>query len=318
MQPDPSLFSDVADALGIAHPAIVEKDYYAIQLLRILSTLETPGYTLVFAGGTCLAKVHHNTWRMSEDIDIKLVPDEETLAHSRERQRQLRRELHQQIISLIQKSDTFTLKGKPEKRNEGRFQQFLIEYPAHHDRFDALRPHLQLELTESALFQNPVSSLLRSLYAEVAEQEHEVDQFVCVAVESTAAEKFVSLLRRTAAATRNPARADDPTLIRHIYDLHLIMERESNLAVIRDLVHQVIETDVKQFGNQHPEFRESPIAELWFGFEQFAQNPVHQQRYREFIGPLVYHPEPADWDAMFTNLQRMMEAILGDSSSVHQ
>ena len=96
------------------------------------------------------------------------------------------------------------------------------------------------------------------------------------------------------------------------------MERESNLAVIRDLVHQVIETDVKQFGNQHPEFRESPITELWFGFEQFAQNPVHQQRYREFIGPLVYHPEPADWDATFTNLQRMMEAILGDSSSVHQ
>ena len=40
MPPDTSLFSDVADALGIAHPAIVEKDYYAVQLLKLLSTLE--------------------------------------------------------------------------------------------------------------------------------------------------------------------------------------------------------------------------------------------------------------------------------------
>ncbi|VAW86671.1 hypothetical protein MNBD_GAMMA18-972 [hydrothermal vent metagenome] len=60
-------------------------------------------------------KVHHNTWWMSEDIGIKLVPDEETLAHSREKQRQLRRRLHHQIISLIQKSGTFTLKEKPKK-----------------------------------------------------------------------------------------------------------------------------------------------------------------------------------------------------------
>lgn len=47
---DPTLFADVADTLGIAHPAIVEKDYYAIQLLKLLSTLETLNYQLVFAG----------------------------------------------------------------------------------------------------------------------------------------------------------------------------------------------------------------------------------------------------------------------------
>ncbi|MBL1276515.1 MAG: nucleotidyl transferase AbiEii/AbiGii toxin family protein [Ectothiorhodospiraceae bacterium] len=80
---DSTLFTDVADALGIAHPAIVEKDYYAIQLLKLLSAVETPDYQLVFAGGTCLAKAHQNTYRMSEDIDIKLVPAEEILLKSR-------------------------------------------------------------------------------------------------------------------------------------------------------------------------------------------------------------------------------------------
>lgn len=175
MPPDTSLFSDVADALGIAHPAIVEKDYYAVQLLKLLSTLEIPGYTLVFAGSTCLAKVHQNIWRMSEDIDIKLVPEEKTRSLSRENQRQLRRDVHQKIIKLKQASDTFNFDGEPKKRNESRFQQFLIQYPTHYARF-------------------------------------------------------------------------------HVYDLHLIVNQKLDPEHIKDLVHQVIETDVNQFGNQHPEF----------------------------------------------------------------
>lgn len=36
---DTSLFLDVADALRIPEPAIVEKDYYVVQLLKMLSEL---------------------------------------------------------------------------------------------------------------------------------------------------------------------------------------------------------------------------------------------------------------------------------------
>lgn len=68
------MFADVADALGIKNPVIVEKDYYAVQLIKELSSLSFEDYHLVFSGGTCLAKAHQNTYRMSEDIDFKLVP----------------------------------------------------------------------------------------------------------------------------------------------------------------------------------------------------------------------------------------------------
>lgn len=37
MQIDPTYFADVADKLGISDPSLVEKDYYAIELLRIVS-----------------------------------------------------------------------------------------------------------------------------------------------------------------------------------------------------------------------------------------------------------------------------------------
>ncbi|HAT9777555.1 TPA: hypothetical protein JBD69_16325 [Legionella pneumophila subsp. pneumophila] len=55
---DPTIFADVADALGIEEPVLVEKDYYAIQLLKLLHSINDPGYSIIFAGGTCLSKAH--------------------------------------------------------------------------------------------------------------------------------------------------------------------------------------------------------------------------------------------------------------------
>lgn len=49
MNIDPGLFPDVADALGIDSPAIVEKDVYAVQLLGLLSHLRSETFELVFA-----------------------------------------------------------------------------------------------------------------------------------------------------------------------------------------------------------------------------------------------------------------------------
>ncbi|MCI2285487.1 nucleotidyl transferase AbiEii/AbiGii toxin family protein [Colwellia sp. MSW7] len=65
---DSSLFLDVSDALGMGNPAIVEKDYYVIVLLKLLSGLSSETHSLVFTGGTALAKSGIKTHRMSEDV----------------------------------------------------------------------------------------------------------------------------------------------------------------------------------------------------------------------------------------------------------
>ncbi|CEG59366.1 conserved protein of unknown function (plasmid) [Legionella fallonii LLAP-10] len=144
MLTDPSLFADVADALGIKNPVIVEKDYYAVQLIKTLSAISIEDYSLVFSGGTCLAKAHRNTYRMSEDIDFKLVP----LSNfgSQNQQRKKRRAIHEQINSALESSNLFKI-IEFHKLSEGKYQTFLIEYPIHHPKIDALRPHLKLELT---------------------------------------------------------------------------------------------------------------------------------------------------------------------------
>ena len=172
---DPSLFLDIADALGIGSPAIVEKDYWATQFLKDVAEFSPKGYDLVFSGGTCLAKAHQNTFRMSEDIDFKMIPKTETIALSKNQQRQLRGEIHQRVIDCVENSDSFTLAAQPKKRNEGKYQQFLIEYPRTHNAPDVLRPHLQLDLTESLLLEAPVLLPISSLYASTLKQEKEIN-----------------------------------------------------------------------------------------------------------------------------------------------
>lgn len=304
---DSSLFLDIADALGISSPAIVEKDYWATQFLKEISTLRPNGYQLVFSGGTCLAKAHQNIFRMSEDIDIKMIPYPDTLALSKNKQRQLRRDIHQLILDMISESDTFRLAAAPKKRNEGKCQQFLIEYPREHDALGALRSHLQLDLTESDLLEAPVELSLSSLYASILKKEGEVKNITCVTVGSTASEKFVSLLRRTAAHARDNSRADDETLIRHVYDLHLIYESMARPSDFKQMVQQVIEIDKRQFGNQHKEFVRDANSELRYGLSLLMGQAHHQERYRQFIGPLVYHPSPAKWSEAISSVQSLAE-----------
>ena len=175
-QLEASLFADVADALGISSPSIAEKDYYAIQLLNLLSQLTSDHYDLVFSGGTCLAKAHKNTYRMSEDIDIKLIPKPDTLRLTTSEQKSLRRTVSTDILALIKGASLFQVENI-KKRNEGKYQQYLIEYPKAYQDTDALRPHIQLDVTESSLLQPAINCSLSSLYAQVAGIEPEVESF---------------------------------------------------------------------------------------------------------------------------------------------
>lgn len=286
----------MANALGIAHPAVVEKDFFAVQLLKLLQQITCLDYQLVFAGGTCLAKAHCQTYRMSEDIDIKLIPNDNTLAMTKGQQRSSRKKLFQTLNALLETTEPFKFVSAPVIRNEYKYQQFLLSYPTRFAKIDALRPHLQLEFTQSICLQAIKSASIASMYAEVAQIGAELDSCKCVGLESIAAEKLVSLLRRTAAVMRNPTHEDDPTLIRHLYDLHLIFESGLDESLFAELVQRVIQIDATQFGNQQHEFRQNPIAELKFALRHIQTEDHYKERYRDFIGPLVYHTAPVSWE----------------------
>tara|TARA_B100000780_G_C20948335_1_gene378300 strand:- start:100 stop:480 length:381 start_codon:yes stop_codon:yes gene_type:complete len=123
----------------------------------------------------------------------------------------------------------------------------------------------------------------------------------CVTVNSTASEKFVSLLRRTGLHARDSSRTDDDTLIRHTYDLHLIYSSMKSPENLRPMVQKVLKIDQIQFGNQHPELVKDGNKELLYGLSILIDQPRHQERYKKFIGPLVYHPSPAQWSEVISS-----------------
>ena len=140
----------------------------------------------------------------------------------------------------------------------------------------------------------------------MAKEEPEIEGYSCATIFSIASEKFVALLRRTAAFDRDNTKDDDETLVRHVYDLHLIRALLDN-DVLKELVRQVIQIDIEQFGNQSSQFRDNPLVELNHGLQILLENPIHKQRYEMFIGPLVYNPKTAEWE----------EAIKYNCSSLH-
>jgi len=129
----------------------------------------------------------------------------------------------------------------------------------------------------------------------------------CVTVGSTACEKFICLLRRTAAFARNNnLHADDETLVRHVYDLHLLFEALNSPETLKPMVQKVIEIDQK-FSNNHKEFRADPKGELRYGLSILLNQTQHRKRYDQFIGPLVYHRTPAGWDNAIGSVKALAE-----------
>lgn len=152
----------------------------------------------------------------------------------------------------------------------------LSTHPHSEEETSILRPYLQLEITESKLLQNETNKSIQSLYAEVAKEPPEIESFACAGLESIASEKFVSLLRRTALAVRDSFKYDDETLIRHVYDLHLIEQSNADFDLIVSLISKVIKIDLEQFGKEHPEFQKRPVQELKFGFENIKNNALYK------------------------------------------
>ena len=68
---DPAMFLEAVNFTAAQtgfSPRLIEKDYFCTLLLRYLATTDM----LVFKGGTCMAKVHGEFYRLSEDLDFAI------------------------------------------------------------------------------------------------------------------------------------------------------------------------------------------------------------------------------------------------------
>lgn len=306
-----TLFSEVADALGIESVAIVEKDHYIVELLALLKPLSFDAHQLVFAGGTALAKSGVILNRMSEDVDIKLVPTVAFLALSRSQRRGIRKTVIQSVIDAITATGMFGVDDDLKvTRDEYRYNDIPVRYPQRLAQAPCLRPFIKLELMESDLLEPAEARDIHTFATDMMKKPAVVQAFPSVTVTSTQAEKLVAMLRRTATVVRNVERFDDTTLVRHIYDIWCIMNAgHVDIARLTSFVEITIVQDIRRYGKQYPQFCDSPVAELKLGLEELTNNPVHQERYQQFVTPMVFGTQ-ATWEEAYGSFRQVALSIL--------
>jgi predicted nucleotidyltransferase component of viral defense system len=141
----------------------------------------------------------------------------------------------------------------------------------------------------------PVSSFI----AEAFGRAPEVPAIACVSLAETAAEKLVSLTRRTAMDLAGLSHDADPALVRHIYDLHTMRDLIDTDEVAR-LARDIAAADAAEFRNQYPAYAADIAGETHKALDALRTAPIYRTRYASFVGAMVYGEQTGFDDAMAT------------------
>ena len=169
-----------------------------------------------------------------------------------------------------------------------------------------LRPTIQIELTY-ALLRQPSNSLpVISFVAEAFGRPAELAAIDCVSITETAAEKIVALTRRTAMEHAGLSRDPDPTLVRHIYDLHLIW-KHIDVSTATTLARSIAVKDAEEFKNQYPAYQTDITGETHKALIALRSDPAIRERYSSFVAAMVYGDQ-VGFDAAMKTTVSLVEA----------
>ena len=289
MNDKPSLqeLLEVQSHFGLPSPALVEKDWYVVKALKAISTIDAAPFRLVFGGGTALSRAHRLVQRMSEDIDLKIVSDAPIL-------RPALRDLRDTITRALLETGFAFDPNNPAHRESGnasRYTLYRLPYSPISEGQGALRPEIQIETAVWPLRLPALILPVTSFVAEAFNRQPEVPAIPCISIVETVAEKFVALTRRAGAEFADAGGPRDSTLVRHVYDLHVLRAHYEPPAVVR-LARTIMLADIEAYGHQFPAYRDNPIAETLRAVAGMSSDPGFAQRYTSFLRDMVYGDTP--------------------------
>ena len=299
----------VADFFGLPGTAAVAKDFHVVRAIRALAAIDAAPFDLVFGGGTALARAHRIVRRMSEDVDFKIVPRAAAVSRSA-----LRRQLDalRPRVSATLQAAGFTFDAADKAitwaRDEGHYAVWQLPYPSESRAGEGLRPEIKVELNYAPLRRAVVRLPVQSFVAEATRRPPEVRKLACVSIIETAAEKLVSLTRRTAMEMAGLSRDPDPTLVRHIYDLHMMRDL-IDPAVVAELAREIAATDAQQFVHQYPAYAADIAGETWQAINALQADLLHRSRYDDFVASMVYG-EQADFATAMATVTQLVRVWL--------
>jgi hypothetical protein len=280
-----NIIPTIAAELGVDE-SFIEKDWYAMQVIRALSHIEDSALKLVFSGGTSLSKGFNLIERFSEDLDFKahIVGNLPSSENQRKKQRS---DFRDKILACLETQQTnWQLdKEKLEIGNESRFFKIPICYEPHFQLSETLRPHVQLEVTFGPPALAPKTKSLQSFVSQALKQKPEVINSPCIDPVETAADKLSALVWRIKTRNRN-SKKYDPTLVRHLHDLALLANLVKKSNDFPRLVKDCLSKDQNR-GNQANAITEPKLA-IKFLVETFETDSLYEQEYKQFVDGMSY------------------------------
>jgi hypothetical protein len=124
-------------------------------------------------------------------------------------------------------------------------------------------------------------------------------KIACSSVLETAAEKLVALTWRAGSELAGLREERDPTLVRHLYDLHMIRE-QYDAAAVASLAHEVMLAEAETRGDNFPAWQTDPLGESLRAVEGIPKDRVFVDGYTNFQRDMVYGDKPDFNTAMGT------------------
>ena len=285
------ILQGLAEELAI-NPAFLEKDWYATQALRIVQGLNSPTFTAIFSGVTCLSKGYGLIKRFSEDLDFRVQGTEIE-------SRSARREYVDKIIDTLTKTQLF--KEIAVKKEDQSYRAILtLTYPHLFEQDQSLRPHIKIELIFNPVALETQLKPIQSLADQFLHTDNATFEVVCISPIETAAEKLSALLWRTLYAKQD----FDPTLLRHLYDLASLKDLLSaNKTQFSNLLEQIYNADQSKWQSQyHFETLPKAIQQL---HRVLVSEPKYKKAYQSFVQNMCYDTDTLSFEKSLDTLKNI-------------
>ena len=293
----------VQEHFGLPSPALVEKDWYVVKALAAIAAAETPPFRLIFGGGTALSRAHGLIRRMSEDIDLKIVSPSKP---SRAALDNLRSTITDALLGAGFAFDP----QNPEQRTsmyDNKYTRYQFPYEAIARGEGTLRPEIQIETSVWPMRNPSIDRPLRSFIAEAFDRPPEVASIACAAIAESAAEKLVALTRRAGAELAGLRQQRDPTLVRHVLDLHAICE-QYDPGEVAALAREIMIDDAQTYGKDFPAYQADPLTETLKAINGIAADQGFGRDYAAFRRDMVYGEAP-DFQTAVVTLKRLAQHL---------
>jgi len=291
----------------------IRKDFYVTKAIKTLVNVQDDYFNLIFQGGTSLSKGYQIIRRLSEDADFRVILKPTALSLSKEIKRRRLRDFRYALIEALSTAGFSINKEEVKVFYEGRFMSIRALFDDS-SSLSYLKPHIAVECFVGELLLPPETTEISSLIKVTLGDECDHDTFPvnCLALDETAAEKWVALTRRINNA-QEKSRPSDKHLVRHLYDLYHL--NQSNLLAGKyiQIAHAVMQKDKEMFKKLNQEYTENPTRASKTALELLGNDKQWQNHWDDFLEQMVYEENKPSFAQAYEQLQQMSKQILSNA-----